>query len=135
MASLLRKVRQTTLSPGAPWLGARSRTASGAELVLTSAYPAGHLPDCTAAAAITRTGLNVGACQSLAAPVADAGIALSAAAGGLLGLLRQPECHPEHVGQAIVDRLAEGMLRMLGIPAAEAARLAVLPQPEIGARR
>ena len=28
--------------------------------------------------------------------VPDAGIALSAVAGGLLGLLRQPESHPEH---------------------------------------
>ncbi len=67
--------------------------------------------------------------------VQDAEIALSAVAGGLLGLLRQPERHPEHAGQAIVDQLAEGMLRMLGIPAAEAARLAALPLPAIGARR
>ena len=67
--------------------------------------------------------------------VADAGIALSAAAGGLLGLLRQPERHPEHAGQAIVDQVAEGMLRMLGIPAAEAALLAALPLPETGTRR
>jgi AcrR family transcriptional regulator len=59
----------------------------------------------------------------------DAGIALSAVAGGLLGLLR----HPENSSQAIVDQLAEGMLRMLGIPAADAARLAALPLPEIEA--
>ena len=43
--------------------------------------------------------------------------------------------HPEHAGQAIVDQLAEAMLRMLGIPAAEAARLAAVPLPETGARR
>ena len=67
--------------------------------------------------------------------VPDAGIALSAVAGGLLALLRQPERHPEHAGQALVDQLAEGMLRMLGIPAAEAARLAALPLPGIGARQ
>jgi AcrR family transcriptional regulator len=67
--------------------------------------------------------------------VPDAGIAPSAVAGGLLALLRQSERHPEHAGQAIVDELAEGMLRMLGIPAAEAARLAALPLPETGARR
>jgi AcrR family transcriptional regulator len=67
--------------------------------------------------------------------VPDAGIALSAVAGGLLALLRPPERHPAHAGQALVDQLAEGMLRMLGIPAAEAARLAALPLPETGARR
>jgi AcrR family transcriptional regulator len=64
--------------------------------------------------------------------VPDAGIALSAVAGGLLALLRRSERHPEHAGQAIVDDLAEGMLRMLGIPAAEAAHLAAAPLPEIG---
>jgi hypothetical protein len=42
---------------------------------------------------------------------------------------------PDTPGQAIVDQLAEGMLRTLGIPAAEAARLAELPLPAIGARR
>ncbi len=65
--------------------------------------------------------------------VPDAEIALSAVAGGLLGLLHQHERHPEHIDQAIVDQLAEAMLRMLGIPAAEAARLAALPLPEVGA--
>jgi AcrR family transcriptional regulator len=65
--------------------------------------------------------------------VPDAGIALSAVAGGLLALLRQPDRHPQHAGHAIVDKLAQGMLRMLGIPAAEAARLAALPLPAIGA--
>jgi AcrR family transcriptional regulator len=67
--------------------------------------------------------------------VPDAGIALSAVAGGLLALLRQPERHPEHADPALVDQLAEGMLRMLGIRAAEAARLAALPLPEPGAAR
>ena len=65
--------------------------------------------------------------------VPDAKIALSAVAGGLLGLLRQLERHPEDNDQAIADQLAVAMLRMLGIPAAEAARLAALPLPEIGA--
>jgi len=40
-----------------------------------------------------------------------------------------------HIDQAIVDQLAEAMLRMLGIPVAEAARLAVRPLPEIRARQ
>ena len=65
--------------------------------------------------------------------VPDAKIALSAVAGGLLGLLRQLERHPEDNDQAIADQLAVAMLRMLGIPAAEAARLAALPLPAIGA--
>jgi hypothetical protein len=67
--------------------------------------------------------------------VPDARIALSAVAGGLLALLRPPERHSAHAGQALVDPLAEGMLRMLGIPAAQAARLAALPLPETGAPR
>jgi hypothetical protein len=67
--------------------------------------------------------------------VPDAGIALSAVAGGLLALLRQLERHPEHAGQAIADQLAESMLRMLGVPPAEATRLAALPLPEAGAWR
>ncbi len=62
--------------------------------------------------------------------VPDAEIALAAVADGLLGLLRQLERHPGHIDQALVDHLAEGMLRMLGIPAAEAVRLAALPLPD-----
>jgi AcrR family transcriptional regulator len=65
--------------------------------------------------------------------VQDAQIALAAVAGGLLGLLRQLERHPGKIDQAIVDQLAAAILRMLGVPAAEAERLAALPLPEIGA--
>jgi len=61
--------------------------------------------------------------------VADAEIALSAVAGGMLGLLRMCQRHPERVTEAIVDRLAEAELRLLGVPADEAARLAALPLP------
>jgi len=56
--------------------------------------------------------------------IPDAAIVLSAVAGGLLGLLLQPEHDPERVNQAVVDQLTAGMLRILGVPAAEAARLA-----------
>jgi AcrR family transcriptional regulator len=59
--------------------------------------------------------------------VPDADIALSAAAGGLLGLLRMCERHPERVTETTVDQLAEAVLRLLGVPAPEAARLAALP--------
>ena len=65
-------------------------------------------------------------------PLPDAEIALSAAAGGLLGLLRMCQRHPERVTETTVDQLAEAELRLLGVPAAEAARLAALPLPDTG---
>ncbi len=63
--------------------------------------------------------------------VADSEIALSAVAGGLLGLLRMCQRHPERVGETAVDQLAEAELRLLGVPADEAARLAAAPLPPI----
>ena len=65
--------------------------------------------------------------------VPDAEIALSAVAGGLLGLLRICQRHPERVTEATVDQLAEAELRLLGVPAGEAARLVALPLPPIQA--
>jgi AcrR family transcriptional regulator len=65
--------------------------------------------------------------------VPDAEIALSAAAGGMLGLLRMCQRHPERVTEATVDQLAEAVLRLLGVPAGEAARVAALPLPPIQA--
>jgi AcrR family transcriptional regulator len=59
----------------------------------------------------------------------DAEIALSAVAGGLLGLLRLHEHQPERVEVASVDQLAEASLRLLGLRAAEARRIARLPLP------
>ena len=56
-------------------------------------------------------------------------IALSAVAGGLLGLLRMCQRHPERVDETTVDQLAEAELRLLGVPADEAARLTALPLP------
>jgi AcrR family transcriptional regulator len=64
--------------------------------------------------------------------VSEAEIALSAAAGGMLGLFRMRQRHPERVTEATVDRLAEAELRLLGVPADEAARLAALPLPDTG---
>ena len=58
-------------------------------------------------------------------------IALSAVAGGLLGLLRLRQWHPERIDKASVDQLAEASLRMLGVPASEAARIAALDLPGI----
>jgi AcrR family transcriptional regulator len=63
--------------------------------------------------------------------VPDAEIALSAVAGGLLGLLRVCQRHPERVNEAAVDQLAEAELRLLGVPADEAARLVAAPLPAI----
>ncbi|MBV9095339.1 MAG: TetR/AcrR family transcriptional regulator, partial [Streptosporangiaceae bacterium] len=57
---------------------------------------------------------------------------LSAVAGGLLGLLRMCQRHPDRVTEATVDQLAEAELRLLGVPAGEAAHLAALPLPATG---
>jgi AcrR family transcriptional regulator len=65
--------------------------------------------------------------------VPDAEIALSAVAGGLLGLLRICQRHPGRVDETAVDQLAEAALRLLGVPADEAARLAAMPLPPIEA--
>jgi AcrR family transcriptional regulator len=65
--------------------------------------------------------------------VPDAEIALSAVAGGLLGLLRICQRHPGRVNETAVDQLAEAELRLLGVPAGEATRLVTLPLPPIQA--
>ena len=59
----------------------------------------------------------------------SAEIALSAVAGGLLGLLQLRQRQPDDIEETSVDQLAEAILRMLGVPADEAARLAALPLP------
>ena len=64
--------------------------------------------------------------------VSDAEIVLSAAAGGMLGLFRMRQRHPERVTEATVDQLTEAELRLLGVPADEAARLVALPLPDTG---
>ena len=61
--------------------------------------------------------------------VPDAEIALGAAAGGMLGLFKMRQRHPERVTEASADQLAEAVLRLLGVPAPEAARLTALPLP------
>ena len=65
--------------------------------------------------------------------VTGAQIAVSAVAGGLLGLLRLRERHPERVDETTVDQLAEACLRLLGVPGPEAARLVASPLPPGGA--
>ena len=61
--------------------------------------------------------------------IPDAEIALSAVAGGLIGLLRMGQRHPERITEASVDQLTDALLRLLGVPPDEAARLAALPLP------
>ena len=56
--------------------------------------------------------------------------ALGAVAGGLLGLLKVHLEHPDDVDAASVDDLARALLRMLGVPDEEAARLTALPLPD-----
>jgi AcrR family transcriptional regulator len=62
--------------------------------------------------------------------IADAEIGLSAVAGGLLGLLRLHARNPERVTESSVDELTESCLRFLGLPAAQARRLARLRLPD-----
>jgi hypothetical protein len=50
----------------------------------------------------------------------------------MFGLFRMRQRHPGRVTEATVDQLAEAGLRMLGVPAGEAARLAALPLPDTG---
>lgn len=61
--------------------------------------------------------------------VAESEIALCAIAGGLLGLLRVREREPGRVDESSVDELTEACLRLLGVVATEARRLARLPIP------
>ena len=65
--------------------------------------------------------------------VPDPEIALSAVAGGLIGLLRICQQHPDRVTETTVDQLAEAELRLLGVPSNEAARLTALPLSPIEA--
>jgi hypothetical protein len=92
---------------------------------------AGCTRSCDGAALDIPTGLAPRALRDIQAgqaagrfTVPDADIALSAAAGGLLGLLRTGQRHPERTTETTVDQLAEAILRLLGVPAPEAARLA-----------
>jgi AcrR family transcriptional regulator len=62
--------------------------------------------------------------------VSDPEIALSAIAGGLLGLLRLHARSPERVDASAVDELTEACLRLLGLPANQARRLARLRLPD-----
>ena len=64
--------------------------------------------------------------------VTDAQIALSAVAGGLLGLLRLRERYPEQVDETSADLLTEACLRLLGVPASEAACLVASSLPPVG---
>jgi AcrR family transcriptional regulator len=56
-------------------------------------------------------------------------VALSAVAGGLLGLLRLRLRHPDEVDESSVDDLARAVLRLLGIPDDEAAAIVALDPP------
>ena len=57
----------------------------------------------------------------------------AAVTGGLLGLLRSRERHPERVDEASVDQLTEACLRLLGVPGSEAARLVASCLPPVRA--
>ncbi len=60
-------------------------------------------------------------------------VALAAVAGDLIGLLWLHQRHPDRIDETAVDELAEAILRLLGVAADEAARLASLPLPATSA--
>ncbi|HSP38593.1 MAG TPA: TetR/AcrR family transcriptional regulator [Frankiaceae bacterium] len=62
---------------------------------------------------------------------ANAELALHAAAGGLLGLLRIYLTQPEQLDLSAADDLTEAMLRMLGVGPDEAAALVAEPLPDV----
>lgn len=62
----------------------------------------------------------------------DADIALCAVAGGLIGLLGVHQRHPGRIDGTTVDQLAEALLRLVGAPGEEAARLVSMPPPSTG---
>jgi AcrR family transcriptional regulator len=74
-----------------------------------------------------RAGQNAGRFAAL-----DPDIAVSAVAGGLIGLLQLCQDHPEPMHDQVVDQLTEALLRLLGVTAAEASRLTAIPIPEQG---
>jgi AcrR family transcriptional regulator len=61
---------------------------------------------------------------------AHADVALSTVAGGLLGQLHAHQRHPDQIDESAVDELAEALLRLLGIPAREAKRIAGRALPD-----
>jgi hypothetical protein len=48
-------------------------------------------------------------------------------AGGLLGLLRMCQRHPDRVTETTVDQLTEAELRLLGVPAEQAPASPLFP--------
>ena len=65
--------------------------------------------------------------------IANSEIAVAAVAGDLLGLLWLHQHHPDQIDEASVDQLTEAILRLLGITAREARRLATRPLPPAAA--
>jgi AcrR family transcriptional regulator len=63
--------------------------------------------------------------------IGNAGVALSAVAGALLGMLRQRVSRQRGVRVDVVDDTAQALLRMLGVAPEEAARLVSLPLPDV----
>ena len=63
--------------------------------------------------------------------IGSAEVGLTAAAGALLGLLRLRLSRQRGLRVDVVDDTAGALLRMLGVPAAEAARLASRPLPDV----
>jgi AcrR family transcriptional regulator len=63
--------------------------------------------------------------------ITQAEVALSAVAGGLLGLLRLHQRRPDEIDASAVDQFAEAALRMLGVPDEDIARFVAVELPRI----
>lgn len=64
--------------------------------------------------------------------IADPYVALACTGGSVLGLFRILEARPEMDADAATDQLAASLLRMFGVPAGEARRIASRPLAAIG---
>jgi hypothetical protein len=67
--------------------------------------------------------------QAAGGSAPDAEVELGATAGGLLGLLKVHLAHSDDVDQSSVDELTRALLRLLGIPDEEVARIVAQDLP------
>jgi AcrR family transcriptional regulator len=90
-----------------------------------------HLTDAEGMPASALRDLQVAA-EAERFDIVDPYVALACVGGSVLGLLRILQARPGMDPDAATDQLAEGLLRMFGVPADEAAHIARRPLPAIG---
>jgi len=90
-----------------------------------------HLTDAEGMPASALRDLRVAA-EAERFEIGDPYVALACVGGSVLGLLRILQARPGMDAEAANDQLAESLLRMFGVPADEAGRIARRPLPAIG---